>query len=55
MSSQQQKKQDTDNRLSTESSGKVRSLKDTPQESYFFQGKLFHNGIIFTFYYAIVL
>ena len=33
MSSQQQKKQDTDNRLSTESSGKVRSLKDTPQES----------------------
>ena len=33
MSSQQQKKQDTDYRLSTESSGKVKSLKDTPQES----------------------
>ena len=32
MSSQQQKKQDTDIRLSTESFGKVKILKDTPQE-----------------------
>ena len=32
MPSQQQKKQDTDYRLSTESFGKVKILKDTPQE-----------------------
>ena len=48
------KKQDTDYKLSTESFGKVKILKDTPQEFEFFQGKLFHIGIIFTFYYATV-